>query len=153
VDALTSDELAVCAEMLATCACERLRSAARRVTQTYEAAIGPGGLRATQLPILVALGSVGEMALTALADAIGVDRTTLTRNLAVLEQRGLVTAATDDQDARVRLISITPAGRAALSDGLRRWQQVHAGVEQRFGRERLAALHAELAALSAAVQA
>ena len=72
------------------CACNQLRRASRGMTQVYDAAMGPGDLKVTQLPILVALGSAGDLSVTALAGALGLDRTTLTRNLGVLEKRGLV---------------------------------------------------------------
>ena len=146
-----ADDLALCRRMRAMCACDRLRRSARAVTRVYETGMGADGLKVTQLPILVGLGMGGSMPVGALAEALGLDRTTLTRNLKALEQQGLVRTAPHDEDARVRMVSMTAAGSRELSDSLGRWEQVQCGVEERFGAERLRALFGELEALSAAV--
>ena len=149
--ALTTAELALCGQAHAMCACERLRRAARGVTQLYDAALASSGLKVTQLPILVGLAIAGPLPITALADALGLDRTTLTRNAGVLEQRGLGAIVEHDDDARMRMLSLTPQGSSVLSAALERWSAVHEQVQARFGSERLQALYAELEALSAAV--
>ena len=133
------------------CACDGLRRTARAVTQTYDAAVAPSGLKATQMPILVALGSAGDLPLTALAGALALDRTTLTRNLGVLEDRGLVATSPHPDDARVRMVSLTSDGARVLAAALERGEDVLQAVEERFGEARLRALHGELQALSAAV--
>ena len=69
----------------------------------------------------------------------------------MLEQRGLLRTSAHEGDARMRIVSITPQGSRALSSALERWERVQEQVEEQFGRERLRALHGELAALSAAV--
>jgi DNA-binding MarR family transcriptional regulator len=148
---VSAEELALCRRVRAMCACDQLRRAARGMTQVYEAAVAPGGLKVTQMPILVGLGVGGDQPLTGLAAVLGVDRTTLTRNLRVLEERGLVGTAEREDDARVRMVSLTPAGSEALTDALARWKAVQARVEERFGTDRLRALYAELDALADAV--
>jgi DNA-binding MarR family transcriptional regulator len=144
-------ERELCNEVRTVCAANRLRAAARGMTQRYDAALAPCGLRVTQIPILVALRLRGPVPITPLAENVGLDRTTLTRNLKVLEQRGLVRTFVHDGDARMRIVSITPQGSRALSAALARWEQVQETVEEQFGRERLRALYGELAELSAAV--
>lgn len=146
-------DLELCRRMRAMCACNQLRRSARAVTQVYDAGMGPEGLKVTQMPILVALGAAGDQPLSALAEILGLDRTTLTRNLRVLEDRGLATTRPREDDARVRMVSMTPAGARELSSALARWEQVQSRVEERFGAERLRALYDELEALSAAVAA
>ena len=148
---VVAKDLELCLRMRAMCACNQLRRSARGMTQVYDAGMGPGSLKVTQMPILVALGAGGDQTLTSLADVLGLDRTTLTRNLRLLEERGLVATAPGDHDARVRVVSIMPAGAAELSAALARWEQVQVRVEEQFGAERLRALYDELDALSAAV--
>jgi DNA-binding MarR family transcriptional regulator len=63
------------------CACNQLRRATRGITALYESALAPSGLKVTQLPILVGLGSTGDLSVSSPADALALDRTTLTRNL------------------------------------------------------------------------
>jgi DNA-binding MarR family transcriptional regulator len=135
----------------AMCACNQLRRATRGITQLYEAEMAPGGLKVTQLPILVALRSEGDLSVTRLAGALSLDRTTLTRNLSVLEQRGLIRTEENDDDARVRMVSLTAEGADVLAGALACWEDVQNVVEERFGGERLKALYDELAALSDAV--
>ena len=148
---LTPQELDACSEVRAMCACNQLRRATRGITQLYDAALAPSRLKVTQLPILVGLGSAGDLPVTTLADALALDRTTLTRNLKVLESRGLVRTSESEQDARVRMVSLTLEGSRVLSGALVRWEEMHREVEERFGRERLVALYDELAALGEAV--
>ena len=150
---LTVDELDLCAQVRAMCACNQLRRATRGVTQLYETALLASGLKVTQLPILVGLGHVGDLSVTTLADALALDRTTLTRNLKVLEARGRVRTSESEDDARVRMVSLTLEGSDVLSDALQRWDQMQRTVEERFGRERLAALYSELEALGDALAA
>lgn len=135
------------------CACNQLRRATRGITQLYESALASSGLKATQLPILVGLGSAGDLSVSTLADALALDRTTLTRNLKVLESRGLLQTRDSEDDARVRMVSLTLEGSDVLSGALLRWEEMQAMVEERFGRERLTALYEELEALGNAVEA
>ncbi|MGH2718802.1 MAG: MarR family winged helix-turn-helix transcriptional regulator [Actinomycetota bacterium] len=147
------DELATtCMLVQATCGCEGLRRSARTMTQHYEQALSPSGLRATQLPILVALGWAGPVPLTKLAEGLALDRTTLTRNLKTLQERGFVGLA-DTEDGRVHLVRLTGEGRQVLTEALAGWASAQSTVEERFGKERLAHLLGELSELMAAVHA
>ena len=150
---LPAHEMELCHEVRAMCACNPLRRAARTMTRLYDAAMAPTGLKVTQLPILVALGNDGDLPVTVLADALGLERTTLTRNLKVLEDRGLVGVAPDGEDARVRLVSLTDAGARALAGALDAWKHVQDVVEAQFGGARLQALYGDLDELAAAVGA
>jgi len=149
MEELTGSEIALCHEVRSMCACNQLRRASRAMTQIFDGVVAPSGLKVTQLPILVGLGSEGPLAVTTLAAALGLDRTTLTRNLEVLEGRGLVRDVKHDGDARVRMTALTPEGSRVLSEALERWEQVQQTVTKRFGEERLRALYAELDELAA----
>ena len=73
------------------CTCFNLRKAARAVTQYYDDALRPSGLRVTQFSLLSVIKQFGTVNIGTLADEAVMDRTTLTRNLKLLEQEGLVT--------------------------------------------------------------
>jgi DNA-binding MarR family transcriptional regulator len=150
---LTRAELDLCTEVRAMCACNQLRRATRAMTALYESALTPSGLKVTQLPILVALGSAGDLSVSTLAEALALDRTTLTRNLKVLEDRGLLRTREADDDARVRMVCLTLDGADVLAAALDHWEEMQLLVEERFGRERLSALYAELEALGDVVDA
>jgi DNA-binding MarR family transcriptional regulator len=150
---LTADDLDLCLQVRAMCACNQLRRASRGITQHYETGMAPGGVKVTQLPILVALGSEGDLSISRLAGALSLERTSLTRNLSVLEGRGLISIVEHGGDARVRMVSLTHEGARVLSDALGYWRKMQNVVEERFGRRRLEALYDELGALSDVVGA
>ena len=148
---LTTEELEVCWEVRRMCACDQLRRVTRFATQVYDNGFVASGLRITQLPIFVGLASEGDLPLSLLAEGLALDRTTLTRNLKVLEDRGLIRTYEDENDARVRMVSMTLEGSAILKGALEHWTLVQAHVEERFGRDRLKALEDELSAFSRAL--
>ena len=110
------------------CACWRLRQASRTVTRHYERALRGRGLRATQFSLLALLTQTGPLTVSELAAKLGVERTTLTRNLRPLETKGFVHTMTTETDQRVRRVELTAAGRAAAAKALPAWQQAHASV-------------------------
>ncbi len=150
---LTDEEMALAEQARLMCACNKLRRSARGLTHIYGHALAGSRLKITQLPVLIVLAKLGELPVTVLSEKVGLDRTTLTRNLKVLEQYGLVATRDDDDDARVRAVSLTLEGSRILGAALKRWAVAQEEVERRFGRERLQALYGELEALAEAVAA
>jgi DNA-binding MarR family transcriptional regulator len=125
-------------DILQSCACHRVRTAARAVTRAYDDALRPTGLRATQLTVLVASGTSEEgMSITALAKLMGMDRTTLTRNLRPLETEGLIEVG-EEGWRRSRLLTITKKGRARLKDALPHWQKAQEGLRKKLGEKQWA---------------
>lgn len=123
-------------EIAAVCSCVNLRQASRAVTQHFDAVFQPTGLKATQFNLLVALAAVGQAPLTRVAEAMVMDRTTLTRNLKPLEARGLVQIEAGE-DRRNRLISLTDDGRKALRAALPLWEKAQSTVIEGLGPERM----------------
>jgi DNA-binding MarR family transcriptional regulator len=134
-----------------SCACFNLRKAARAVTQMYEAALEPSGIRATQLSVLVALSLTERAPLSRVADALLMDRTTLTRNLRPLERRGWVRTERGP-DRRERYLVLAATGRAALDRALPLWEKAQGRIVEQIGRARWNALRGELDAVIAAAQ-
>ena len=87
--------------ILAACTCLNLRKASRVITQMYDEALKPSGLRSTQLPVLVTLVSNGPKTVNQLADTLVMDRTSLSRLLHILVTRGLI-KTTPGEDRRTR---------------------------------------------------
>ncbi len=125
----------VTTEKAMNCACFNLRKAARAVTQLYDEVLAPAGLRGTQFPVLAVLAASGSATMTELADTLVMDRTTLTRNLKPLLDRGLVERG-EGQDRRQRPIAITPAGRDALAKALPLWEKAQARIVGGLGAAR-----------------
>jgi DNA-binding MarR family transcriptional regulator len=128
------------------CACGRLRRASRALTQLYDDALAPAGLRLTQFSLLRTLARLGPQRITALAGAALLDRTALSRNLDPLVAQGLVRIV-PGHDARTREVALTRAGIAAIRAAEPHWKRAQAQVSKRLGAERLGSLIATLAEL------
>jgi DNA-binding MarR family transcriptional regulator len=119
-------------EILASCACHRVRTAARAVTRAYDEALRPVGLRATQLSVLVAAAADEPVSISALAKLMGMDRSTLTRNLRPLEAEGLIRVG-DEGWRRSRTLEITRQGRARLRAAVPLWEKAQQTLRARLG--------------------
>jgi DNA-binding MarR family transcriptional regulator len=121
------------------CVCFAVRRAARLVTQRYDSHLRPVGLRATQFTLLVVLHNAGPQPLNRLAQLLGMERTTLTRNLQLLLARGYVSEKPGD-DRRVRTIALSRGGAEAVARALPYWRQAQQEVEARLGEGTVRAL-------------
>jgi DNA-binding MarR family transcriptional regulator len=115
------------AEVADGCACKQLRRSARAVTQLYDEALRPSGLRITQFTLLVGVAIGEPVPITRLADALSLDRTTLARDLRPLTDRGLVEIRTGD-DRRTRVVRLTGQGRDALGQAYPLWRSAQARI-------------------------
>jgi DNA-binding MarR family transcriptional regulator len=132
------------------CTCAKLRRTARRLTQAYDQALRPCGLRLTQYSVLANLTRSGGLSITDLAELLAMERTTLTRNLRPLERAGWVRIG-PGPDRRSRAVEITPAGRRVYDRALPLWREAERAFRRRLGRDRTAALSRMLdAALTSA---
>jgi DNA-binding MarR family transcriptional regulator len=119
-------------QQLGSCACFNLRKAARTVTQLYDDALRPTGLRATQLPILGVLFAQSPMTVHELSEATAIDRTTLTRSLKPLERDGLIRSRSGG-DRRVRELLLTSKGKRGLESAYPLWLAAQNQVRRRLG--------------------
>ncbi|MBI3496224.1 MAG: winged helix-turn-helix transcriptional regulator [Proteobacteria bacterium] len=94
----------------------------------------PHGLRATQFSLLAILELKGPQSIGDLAHVLGADRTTLTRNLALVEDQALVRSRPGD-DARSRIIEITPKGRSRLTGAFAAWRKTQSALTASIGNE------------------
>ncbi len=118
-----------------TCACSALRHASRAVTQHYERHFRGSGLRATQFTILATLAQTGPLSISDLSATLGLERTTLSRNLRLLENKGWVYSI-GRHDQRIRRMDLTPKGRKKAVAALPVWKRADASAEtvlRRFG--------------------
>lgn len=122
----SSVDIRLCAD----CHCLAARRAARAITRLFDEHLRKHGLRATQFSVLVALELAGPTPISALAEALGMERTTLTRSAALLEKRGWVTSG-GTGDRRQRQLRLTASGRRKLISAFPAWQaaQDAAGAE------------------------
>jgi DNA-binding MarR family transcriptional regulator len=118
------------------CACGRLRRAARALTQLYDDAMAPSGLRITQYSLLRTLSRDGPLRITDLAAQQLIERTALSRNLDPLVEQGLIDV-TAGRDARTRIASLTRAGEKALVGATPHWKRAQAQVTKVIGADKL----------------
>jgi DNA-binding MarR family transcriptional regulator len=130
-------------EIIQSCACHKVRMAARAVTRAYDDALRPVGLRATQLSVLVAVAIDGAMSITELANFLGMDRSTLTRNLAPLKKEGLVSVGAEGW-RRSRELVITKKGRARMESAVPIWQNAQTALKRKVGERNWGNFHDQL---------
>jgi DNA-binding MarR family transcriptional regulator len=136
-------EITKCREIGRTCACYKVRKAARAITKLYEEVLRPSGLRATQFSLLMATRVMGPITVVKLAQVMVTDRTTLTRNLEILETRGLITIK-PGEDRREREVNLTAAGMEVLAKAIPLWAEAQERVRKGLGEERLQNLLGDL---------
>ena len=122
------------------CYCATLRQAARSLTALYDERLKVCGIRVTQFTILQVLALQPGARITEMVEWLAIDQTTLTRNLALLEERRLVEVV-DRPTGREKCWGLTRAGRAKFAESKPVWQAAQREVEQRFGEQRTRSVH------------
>jgi DNA-binding MarR family transcriptional regulator len=117
------------------CIVAAMRAASRRLTLLYDEAMAPSGLRVTQFNILSELErrTSEPPTVSELAEILVIERSALGQTLRTLEIDGLVALGHDQRDGRRRPISLTPAGRKAVSRGRPYWERAHSHFVSFFG--------------------
>lgn len=128
----------------ALCTCANLRMATRTVTQVYDQALAPAGIKTTQFALMTTLERLGQTPLTRLAERMAMDRTTLTRNLKPLIDKGFIDTSSGN-DRRVRWLRVSKQGAAALTSARPLWQDVQARMVSGLGAKRWQTLLDDLA--------
>ena len=123
------------------CTYFKLRQLLRHVSCRYDAELAGVGLKGTQYSMLSHIVLLGPIQPGELARRMGMDASTLTRNLRLLVEQGWAVQG-PGQDARSRLIEITPSGRALHAQARRHWKRAQLAMNEALGDERVIALHA-----------
>lgn len=139
--------LAECRE----CTCFNLRKATRVVTQLFDDSMRSTGLRSTQFVLLVHTHAMGPITLSKLSEAMVTDRTTLARNIELLEKNGLIEAR-DGDDRRTRIVSITEKGRKKLAEAFPCWRKTQDEVKKLMGQDAWAAMISQTSLLVNRIQ-
>ena len=125
------------------CVCFNLRWVTRAVTQFFDAEMRRHGIRPTQGSILAALMAKDSWNMAELSDWLGMERTTLVRNLQPLERDGLVQAVGGGRGRRVEL-AITAKGRKQIEKLTPAWKSAQSAVVKTLGEKRWAAILSDL---------
>jgi DNA-binding MarR family transcriptional regulator len=125
------------------CVCFNLRRVTRKVTQFFDAEMRHHGIRPTQGTLLRALVAKEKWSMAELSDWLGMDRTTLVRNLRPLQRDRLVEAAGGGRGGRVEL-SITSKGRKKIHECLPAWRSAQSAAVKTLGQQRWSSILSDL---------
>jgi DNA-binding MarR family transcriptional regulator len=114
------------------CLCHKARLAGRVLTRFYERYFAGSGIEPTQFNLLVGIRLGEPVSVQQLAAGLGLERTTLTRNLGVLRRKGIVEIGRG-KDERMRLLSLTPLGRRLLKRALPHWERAQEAAVSALG--------------------
>ncbi len=131
------------------CTCFKLRKLARAMSRLYDQHLGRVGLKTTQYSVL-ANAARACLPVAGLAEHLGLDRTTLTRNLKPLIESGWITLESG-ADSRQRIVTITAAGRGKVEQAYAAWRAAQAAFENLMGRDAVRSLHLQLDATMTAL--
>jgi len=129
-------------EKLLGCTCFKLRRLTRTMSRVYDHHMAAVGLKTTQYSMLTNVARAA-LPVAELAERLGIERTTLTRNLKPLIEAEWVTLI-PGADSRQRIVTITDAGRAKVEQAFAVWLGAQTEIENLLGRETVRALHVQL---------
>ena len=112
------------------CLCLHAQRAARALARRFDDALRPSGITNGQFSLLMALNRPQPAGMGGVAALLAMDHTTLTAALKPLERRGWIDVATDPQDKRGRVLSLTPTGQQVLASAVPIWERTHAAIER-----------------------
>jgi DNA-binding MarR family transcriptional regulator len=130
----------------ADCANMNIRRASRGIGQFFDDQMKGADVLPTQFSLMILLDRLAPASISTIAETIGMERTTLTRNLKLLERDDLVAQETG-ADARVRHYALTPEGKDVVKQSWAYWQKAQDAFSSKFGAERWQFLQSELRAL------
>jgi DNA-binding MarR family transcriptional regulator len=136
--------------LLGPCACSQVRRLARKLSAHYDSILSPEGLTITQYSLIVNIERAGQLSHSFLAEKVGMERTTLTRNLRPLIRAGWVAVAAG-KDRRQHLLQLTAMGKRKLIRSLPLWEQAQSQFLSRIGCQSLQELRALVASAESAV--
>lgn len=114
------------------CLCANFRRTSRALTQLYEQALRPLGLRASQFTILQVVARAGELSQGQLGEILAMDTTTLTRTLEIMRRQGWISER-PGEDRRRRILFLTGKGRNQLKRAETVWEELQSDLRGRLG--------------------
>ncbi|WP_290847963.1 MarR family winged helix-turn-helix transcriptional regulator [Henriciella sp.] len=116
------------------------------MTQIYEAALASSGMTVGQFGLLARIIKQPGVSLGALANAAGMDQSSLSRTIRLIEKAGYTEFGPAPDDARVKALFPTPSGITAFELAAAQWRQAHEDVGQRLTPEFQETLRGQCAA-------
>jgi DNA-binding MarR family transcriptional regulator len=117
------------------CICISTRKAANALTNLYDEALEKSGIKVTQYSLLKVIDRSSEITINELSKQTKLNRTTLTRNLAVLESDELIELISDPEDLRKSIVRLTKSGEKALKKAQTSWEEVQKKAKKVLGKD------------------
>lgn len=114
------------------CYCTNLRRSAIAVTDYYDKALQDTGLSASQYYLLINLSRLKSANVTHWAQHVGLERSTMVRNVRVLQERGWIEEL---PGGRGKPFTLTEEGRRVLAEAIPRWEKAQTEIEKFLGSE------------------
>lgn len=126
------------------CACFRLRKASRAISLYYDSFLSKAGLKNTQYVTLKITSMTNKITITDIGKRLGLEQSTVTRNVDLLNKNGLVQISNCSTDARKKQVVITSKAKQLLQEADKLWIQAHTNLKQGLGEEKFETLIASL---------
>lgn len=123
------------------CTHYKVRKLVRALSRYYDAELAKASLKATQFTLLTQIVLSGPIALGELADIIGLDASTLSRNIRPLITNDWVSVDASRNDARIRIASATPTGVLKQQHAQECWKKAQERVNDLLGEDLHRKLH------------
>lgn len=120
-------------DVIRECVMTRTRRIARVITNMYDSFLRPHGINAPQFSLLVMVAKMGGASRAEIGRANFQERSTLTRNLALLLEEGWVEEVVSDAGGRSRPIVISEAGKALLEKAAPSWRAAQEKARELLG--------------------
>lgn len=144
-----TDPIALVADALPRCALALTRRAARTLTQLYDSYLSESQMEAAQFALMMTLDSAQGKSQTELCRILGMDKTTLSRNLKVLKAKGWVEPVVA-KDARQRRMSLSAEGSRRMTAAKPAWRQAQEALRAHMREEEWSGMWATLQAATRA---
>jgi len=117
------------------CVCISTRKAANALTNLYDEALAKSGIKITQYSLMKNIHRSTEITINELAKVTKLNRTTLTRNLAILEKDNLIEIVSDDEDLRKSIVKLSTNGQKVLKKAQDSWEEVQKRAKRILGKD------------------
>lgn len=121
------DAAEACTAIRTECLAFAARRTANLMSRVYAAKLAPLGLEPSQFGVLIVVAAGRADSARELADKLGIERSTLTRNLTRLLDAGLLVGAPGK--GRRITYSLTAAGRTKLAEALPAWKEAQSAMQ------------------------
>lgn len=128
------DRLTMAKDMARRCIAVRIRLLNRMITNIYDSALSPFGIKLTQLNILMVVYLAGEIGYDALCKRLKMEKSTLSRNVERLKKKNWIEVISDKSD-RKKLLKVSPEGEELISIVNAAWEEAQRKAEELVGKE------------------